>query len=495
MQAPQFDLNLFFLSGQNLLSSSERATPPPSAVLTAVSEISARNLKRRNEEDQSGIPLKKRKITKGESQNGNIPSLALDRGFNSFAPGLETHSLATLPRSFAKEDSFQFNYAFNDRFTQKIKKLIKLNLPLEEVEIKQLLIEVNELKKTLKAENSQFPVVIEKKVGGELLRIEAYAPNEIILVFPQSKEKEKFIGRGGCKFVYHAWNLSNPQHLAYFKIKLQTEKGKYPEIIANHIQKELNILDILRENPSFPKIYKSASFLDENNQLYQVLIQEFFPIDLWKIIHHNIKTEENQPGPFFSILSDKEKLSFAWQLTDALDFLHEKQIIHRDIKPENILIRIDKNKGCFSPIICDFDLAVSSTDLKKIACMTGTIEYRAIESLKGEIKADQPQYALALDYWSLGCVLYMLFSDKVTPWLTATRGKTEIESKEIVIEHYEKFHKEGPYEETPLKHMIWKMLHLDPLQRPPLNEVKKFIEEEWDKLGKKKSRTFLQQFE
>ena len=48
-------------------------------------------------------------------------------------------------------------------------------------------------------------------------------------------------------------------------------------------------------------------------------------------------------------MSEDVILGIAWQLIDAMDYMHSKGVVHRDLKPQNILID-DKNR----PKIIDF---------------------------------------------------------------------------------------------------------------------------------------------
>jgi serine/threonine protein kinase len=103
----------------------------------------------------------------------------------------------------------------------------------------------------------------------------------------------------------------------------------------------------------------------------------------------------------------------------ALEYLHQKGIIHRDLKPENVLL---SNNGHFK--LTDFGLGEIKKTQNKFAIVKssthsllgkenkeegssyvlGTPNYIAPEMIKGEAVGS------ALDLWSLGVVLYELYT-------------------------------------------------------------------------------------
>ncbi|CAD7698677.1 unnamed protein product [Ostreobium quekettii] len=90
------------------------------------------------------------------------------------------------------------------------------------------------------------------------------------------------------------------------------------------------------------------------------------------------------------------------QLLDALRHLKANEILHADIKPDNILVN-DK----FSKVkICDFGSAMASGDAEVTPYLVSRF-YRAPEIILG-LRYDYP-----MDLWSVGCVVYELFTGKI----------------------------------------------------------------------------------
>ena len=80
----------------------------------------------------------------------------------------------------------------------------------------------------------------------------------------------------------------------------------------------------------------------------------------------------------------------------ALDFLNEQNVIYRDLKPENILMDAH---GYLK--LCDFGRCkLVSEPLFQTSTFCGTPEYMAPEMLL------KKPYGLALDWWSVGTILY-----------------------------------------------------------------------------------------
>jgi len=112
-------------------------------------------------------------------------------------------------------------------------------------------------------------------------------------------------------------------------------------------------------------------------------------------------------------LSEVEAKYIFRQLLEGVGYMHSKHVIHRDLKPENILIASSQPAeppavGSLLDVkIADFGLSkIISEETSWAKTFVGTPQYWAPEVLK--VQAGGGSYTQAVDFWSLGAVLFVM---------------------------------------------------------------------------------------
>lgn len=91
--------------------------------------------------------------------------------------------------------------------------------------------------------------------------------------------------------------------------------------------------------------------------------------------------------------------TIAQGLVDALSYLHSKKLAHRDLKPDNILLN---SEGVCK--ISDFGFAKECVSV--LSSIKGTPVYMAPEVVM------EQSYNHSVDLWSLGVILFELYTGK-----------------------------------------------------------------------------------
>ncbi|KAL3917050.1 MAG: hypothetical protein SGILL_004894 [Bacillariaceae sp.] len=101
---------------------------------------------------------------------------------------------------------------------------------------------------------------------------------------------------------------------------------------------------------------------------------------------------------------------YASQLVEAVNFLHtEKSILHCDLKPGNCLL--DALTGRLK--LADFASAIEMNALNQTLVPRGTSEYSSLELIRS---VSPSSLTVAVDYWSVGCILYAMTQAGKSPF-------------------------------------------------------------------------------
>lgn len=96
-----------------------------------------------------------------------------------------------------------------------------------------------------------------------------------------------------------------------------------------------------------------------------------------------------------------------YQIVLAVQYLHSKGIIHRDLKPQNVLLESRSPRTRVK--VTDFGLSKIINDESLMTTLCGTPHFVAPEMWDPE----QNFYNQKVDVWSLGVILFYMFSKEL----------------------------------------------------------------------------------
>ncbi|KAJ9164287.1 hypothetical protein P3X46_023883 [Hevea brasiliensis] len=207
------------------------------------------------------------------------------------------------------------------------------------------------------------------------------------------------------------------------------------------------------------------------------LIYDFMPN---RSLHGYIISQENSPS-----LSWEKMHEISLRVARGIEYLHQgcdMQIIHFDIKPHNILL--DEN---FTPKISDFGLAKlypTNDIILSLTTARGTIGYIAPELYYKNIGG----VSYKADVYSFGMLLMAMASKRKKNAVTQNSSQTYfpfcvydqvLDGKEIEVE--DATVDEKKILEKMVMVALW-CIQVNPMNRPPMNEVVKMLEGELESL-------------
>jgi serine/threonine-protein kinase len=192
------------------------------------------------------------------------------------------------------------------------------------------------------------------------------------------------------EYFFKDYCLRNPQTLF---VETNSETGK--EIFNKNKEKIIREARILAEI-HHPNVVNVLEVFKQNNTVY--IVMEF-------ISGHSLKQEVEQHGVF----SEDKLKKIIYIVGQALDHIHEKNILHLDIKPSNILMEKTNN-----PKLIDFGISkkydLSNDQETSTALLAASKGYASIEQYDSEgIQVFSPRP----DIYSLGATMYYLITGQV----------------------------------------------------------------------------------
>ncbi|TGZ60781.1 hypothetical protein CRM22_008340 [Opisthorchis felineus] len=168
-------------------------------------------------------------------------------------------------------------------------------------------------------------------------------------------------------------------------LKMMVKSEIVSQEAMQQIQREIEIQSHLR-HPGLVQLY---SYFYDAKRIY--LILEYVP-----------KGELSKELARFHHFNNTRTATYLYQLSSAIAYCHQNDVIHRDIKPDNILLG---SRG--ETKIADFGSAVHRPASRRTAPF-GTLDYLAPEVIDPE-----SSYENSVDTWSLGVLTYEMLVGQV----------------------------------------------------------------------------------
>ncbi|MGD2085723.1 MAG: tetratricopeptide repeat protein [Candidatus Aminicenantes bacterium] len=266
-------------------------------------------------------------------------------------------------------------------------------------------------------------------------------------------KKQKYIGQfrlmekissGATGTVYKAYNIHDKSMITAVKILKEELFGD--EVSIKRFKREAALIDKL-EHPNIIRVFQRG----ESQQSLFIAMEYLEGKTLGTKI-----TEEGQ-------LTIKESLHIMRQISDALAFIHGKNIIHRDIKPDNIML-IEKDGDPNFVKLLDFGLARMEfeTRLTQSGIFLGTLQYMAPEQV---LKTDS---STSNDIFSMGVMFYRMLC-RQNPF----GGETFIAIiRELIDKNPPEVSQLRPDVPKELNELVKKMMNKNPGQRPSAASIR-----------------------
>ena len=229
---------------------------------------------------------------------------------------------------------------------------------------------------------------------------------------------------------YEATEKIGEGHFAVVKKCIEKKSGKEYAVKMIIKQKLTKIdLELILQEKYYMKLIKHPNIVslieDFEDEKYIYLVMDYYKggdlCSYMSTLRNSGKT-----------LSEKSIAKIIKILAQCIQYLNYFGIVHRDLKPENIVFGI---KDDFSSLaLIDLGVAITLSYGQMSSDPVGTLDY-----ISPEIFTRKP-YAHKVDVWSLGVILYILFTmGRVYPFDCDSKDKKEREKiigqKIVFLQH------------------------------------------------------------
>lgn len=206
--------------------------------------------------------------------------------------------------------------------------------------------------------------------------------------------KGKLLGRGTYGSVYEATNCETGALCAMKEVDLTPDDPKSAECIKQ-LEQEIRVLRQLKHQ-NIVQYYGSE------------IMEDRFCIYLEYVHPGSINKYAREHG---GAMTESIVRNFTRHIVSGLAYLHSTKTIHRDIKGANLLVDAS---GVVK--LADFGLAKHLSCCATDLSLKGSPHWMAPEVMQAVLRKDaNPELALAVDIWSLGCTVIEMFTGQ-PPW-------------------------------------------------------------------------------
>lgn len=297
--------------------------------------------------------------------------------------------------------------------------------------------------------------VNERDIGEmEVILKKGYRVGTFVIVDP--------LKRGGMAQIYRARSTNSRTEVA---IKVSLANGGDPQN-KNALRQEVDILSKFN-HPGVIRLVPIQLSGSKNPPLMARLIH--LPGQPWYYM-----MEYLPGGSLAGALKKIKRFPFTLaavigsKLANTLIYIHSIGIAHLDIKPENILLRHSlKHNNPIEPVLIDFGVAANTKDPKASGGTLVTMAPEYIRKLRGELAPAHVVDLRMVDTYSLGVVMYRLWTGNYPFDSISERNITS----KILLEKPKPPSDVNPELPRQVDDLMVNWLAKDPFIRPSLDEI------------------------
>lgn len=258
----------------------------------------------------------------------------------------------------------------------------------------------------------------------------------------QQLKREAKIGKGVSSKVYRVTRIETLALKEFDTSDIDKGVQKKRKELMYRFKHFIGEYEILN-NLSHPNIIETYGFFLGDNEHKPSILLEYCQYNLSQAIKK---------------ISEIEKITIIYEVSEAMMFVHMNNIIHRDLKPENILL-----DSFYHVKLSDFGIStlieVEAQTTQQRTGGIGTVEFMA-----PELFDEHPEYDEKVDVYAFGILVYYILTGGQYPnAIKAAFARKKITIPSTINDFS--------------KRLIERCISVDPHRRPSFEEISKNIKE------------------